>query len=66
LAILFPSDRIWWLNLIFTLTVGMLCGVFSWRFIESPALRTRYVLVGIVNSAVNLVKSLASLMLAVG
>jgi hypothetical protein len=53
-------------ELIFTSPSGCSAALFSWRFIESLALRTRYVLVGIVNSAVNVVKSLASLMLAVG
>jgi peptidoglycan/LPS O-acetylase OafA/YrhL len=36
-----PWGRVWGVNFALTLTVGLLCAGFSWRFVEAPALSWR-------------------------
>lgn len=48
-SLLFPEHRIWWLNILFTLTIGLALAMVSWRFVEQPMLRQRPRAVALVN-----------------
>ena len=48
-AALSPNLRIWWLNLVVSLSITMLLAGISWHFVESPILRQRSRVVLAVN-----------------
>jgi peptidoglycan/LPS O-acetylase OafA/YrhL len=51
-AYVFPSYRIWWLNILFSLSVAMVFAALSWHCLEQPVLRRRARAVTAVNALV--------------
>ncbi|MEI9982829.1 MAG: hypothetical protein WDN69_06215 [Aliidongia sp.] len=54
-AYLFPSHRIWWLNVAVSLPIAFVCATLSWHLIEKPALDNRKIAVRAVDNVVSLI-----------
>lgn len=50
---IFPSYRVWWANIAFTLAFGGLFAALSWRLVESKVLDRRKTIIGAVEQGVN-------------